>query len=197
MTKHKSQDERRSQILDAAKQCFIRNGYANTRVDDIANEASLSKGGVYFHFKSKRAILDALYEQQRAETAAVVAAVGDGSQDPTQRLTMLATNLLAHFSRAEDQRKFLIVLAEMGIRDPELHQAVRDSHDKYIAALKDNIQHGVDSGSFRNVDALQTAVMLKMLIDGIEQALALGYEIEVPALLATGLDIILNGLLPK
>jgi AcrR family transcriptional regulator len=42
MTKHKSQDERRSQILAAAKRCFIRNGYADTRVDDIAAEAELS-----------------------------------------------------------------------------------------------------------------------------------------------------------
>jgi AcrR family transcriptional regulator len=197
MTKHKSQDERRGQILTAAKTCFIRNGYANTRVDDIANEAALSKGGVYFHFKSKRAILDALYEQQRAETMAVVSGVNAANHDPAEQLRALAVGLLLHFNRAEDQRKFLIVLAEMGIRDPDLHQSIRDAHQRYVDALTSQIANGVELGTFRKVDPRQTALLLKMIIDGIEQGLALGYDIDVNALLPAGLDVLLGGLLSR
>lgn len=194
MTKHKSQDERRSQILAAAKRCFIRNGYADTRVDDIAAEAELSKGGIYFHFKSKRAILDALQSEQQAETMRLVDTAGRVEGGAIEQLRSLATQLLNHFSMADDRRKFLIVLAEMGIRDPQLHNMVLTGHSRYVESLTKQVQAGIDEGAFREVDAAQAALLLKLIIDGIEQALALGYQVDVPALLFQGLDIILNGL---
>jgi AcrR family transcriptional regulator len=194
MTKHRSQDERRTQILQAARVCFIRRGYAETRVDDIAEEAGLSKGGIYFHFKSKRAILDALYADQQRQTRELLDLNLQLEGSPADQLRALATGLLQHFTRAEDQRKFLIVLAEMGIRDPVLMESVNAAHRNYVAALRNQMQAGIALGVFRDVDAHQTAMLLKLLIDGIEQGLALGYDIDVLPLLETGLTVILHGL---
>lgn len=49
-----------AEILDAALALFAERGYANTRIDDIALRAGLSKGGVYNHFDSKDAIFEGL-----------------------------------------------------------------------------------------------------------------------------------------
>jgi len=49
----------RSQLLDAARTVFSRQGYAGTTVDDIAEAAGVSKGSFYFHFATKE---DALLE---------------------------------------------------------------------------------------------------------------------------------------
>ena len=49
MSKKNSKD----QILKAAMKIFVVNGYSETRMDDIANGAGLSKGAVYHHFSSK------------------------------------------------------------------------------------------------------------------------------------------------
>lgn len=48
------------QVLDAAQVVFGERGYGATRIDDIAQHAGLSKGGVYAHFDSKEAIFEAL-----------------------------------------------------------------------------------------------------------------------------------------
>jgi AcrR family transcriptional regulator len=45
--------ERRKQIMDAALTCFTRKGYTNTTMDDIVAESGLSKGALYWYFKSK------------------------------------------------------------------------------------------------------------------------------------------------
>lgn len=58
-----SPEERIPQILDAALVAFSRQGYAATRMDDIAREAGLSKGGLYAHFDSKDAIFKALLDR--------------------------------------------------------------------------------------------------------------------------------------
>lgn len=57
------------QILDAALQAFANEGYAATRIDDIARLAGLSKGGIYTHFKSKDEIFEALLTRSLAPRA--------------------------------------------------------------------------------------------------------------------------------
>jgi AcrR family transcriptional regulator len=52
--------ERRQDILNAALTCFARRGFYQTTMDDIVAEAGLSKGGVYVHFDSKKALFQSL-----------------------------------------------------------------------------------------------------------------------------------------
>ena len=64
---HKSSSTRQ-QILDAAVQCIVKIGYANTTTMMIAKEAGLSRGATLHHFPSKldiiKATVDFLYEKR-------------------------------------------------------------------------------------------------------------------------------------
>ena len=53
----------RQRILDAALSVFARKGFHDTRIDDIADEAESSKGGVYFHFPGKEQLFLALIDE--------------------------------------------------------------------------------------------------------------------------------------
>ena len=53
-------DQRRHQILDAATAVFSRLGFERARMDDIAEEAGVSKGALYLYYKSKDAIIATL-----------------------------------------------------------------------------------------------------------------------------------------
>src|ERR671923_115913 len=59
-------DERKSQILNAAEGVFTKKGFDEARMDDIAEQTSLSKGTLYLYFKSKDeliiAILDRMFQ---------------------------------------------------------------------------------------------------------------------------------------
>src|SRR5205085_9776560 len=55
--------QRHERILDAATRVFANKGYHATLVDEIAEEAHTSKGGVYFHFPNKQAIFLALLDR--------------------------------------------------------------------------------------------------------------------------------------
>lgn len=197
MTKHKSQDERREQILEAAMECFIRNGYAHTRVDDIANEAGLSKGGIYFHFGSKKEIFDAVQDMEIERTMRAVIEANASQDSAVGKIEALARQLLINFSSNEEHRKFLIVLAEMGIRNPEVRERVVSSHETYLQVMTAQIQAGIDAGEIRDVKPAIAALVLKLLMDGIEQAFALGYNIDIDGLVSDGLDILVNGLRPR
>ncbi|MBN2163970.1 MAG: TetR family transcriptional regulator [Pontiellaceae bacterium] len=55
--------ETRKQILDAALDVFSRKGYSRTTFVDIAQQLDLTKGAVYWHFKSKTDLLVTLIEE--------------------------------------------------------------------------------------------------------------------------------------
>jgi TetR/AcrR family transcriptional regulator, transcriptional repressor for nem operon len=67
-------DTTRQQILRAASHQFARRPYHEVGLDDILAEAELTKGAMYFHFRSKHALAVAIVEER---TAAGTAAVQD------------------------------------------------------------------------------------------------------------------------
>jgi AcrR family transcriptional regulator len=59
----KTADERRHEILDAAEKLFSTKGFDATSTNDILEEVGIARGTLYYHFKSKEAIMDALIER--------------------------------------------------------------------------------------------------------------------------------------
>ena len=61
-------EERKNQIIQAAMKVFSRQGFNEARMDDIVTESGLSKGALYWYFKSKDeiiiAILDRMFERE-------------------------------------------------------------------------------------------------------------------------------------
>ena len=72
--------ERKSQILEAAIKVFSRMGLDQARMDDIVAESGLSKGALYWYFKSKdeitAAILDSLFTREMTELQGLLEADG-------------------------------------------------------------------------------------------------------------------------
>lgn len=54
----------RKQILDASLRLFSERGFARTTVRDIAQAADITDAAIYYHFQSKRDVLDALVEER-------------------------------------------------------------------------------------------------------------------------------------
>ncbi|MBC8402800.1 MAG: TetR/AcrR family transcriptional regulator, partial [Candidatus Marinimicrobia bacterium] len=50
------EDQRRKQILEAALDVIVEKGYEKSRIDDIARVSGLSKGAIYWYYKSKKEV---------------------------------------------------------------------------------------------------------------------------------------------
>jgi AcrR family transcriptional regulator len=62
---------RRQQILDAARECFLRKGLHDTSMQDLIAEAGLSVGAVYRYFPSKADIIAAIADEVIGKLATV------------------------------------------------------------------------------------------------------------------------------
>lgn len=73
----KEAEERRNEILDAADILFGQKGFDATSTNDILEKVGIARGTLYYHFKSKEDILDALikrYQEQIINAARAIAA---------------------------------------------------------------------------------------------------------------------------
>ena len=92
----KEANVRRSEILDVAERLFGTKGFDGTSTTDILNEIGIARGTLYYHFKSKEDILDALIERMTGSLVAKASEiVRDKDMPVLQRLTlmMLALNV--------------------------------------------------------------------------------------------------------
>ena len=68
MSENLPKEERKSQIMEAAMKVITRKGFSNTRMDDIVNEAGMSKGAIYHHYQGKKDIFLALIGHWETQT---------------------------------------------------------------------------------------------------------------------------------
>lgn len=73
----KEAEVRKNEILDAADELFGQKGFDGTSTNDILEKVGIARGTLYYHFKSKEEIMDALIERysiRLLETAKEIAA---------------------------------------------------------------------------------------------------------------------------
>src|SRR4029079_18351652 len=95
--------DRRNEILDAARRCFVRSGFHAASMQEICAEAGMSPGNLYRYFVSKEALIAGICERDRAEVAAEFAAA-DLSQGVFKVIEGLAHH---HFSERPDEQVLL------------------------------------------------------------------------------------------
>lgn len=77
-------DARRSQILGAARRCFLHNGFHETSMQDLFAEAGMSSGAVYLYFASKNDVILAIAEENMRDVLETVH--GLAANPPTESL---------------------------------------------------------------------------------------------------------------
>lgn len=160
----------RRRILDAAAEAFMRSGFANTTIDDIAHDVGATKGLVYYHFRSKFDIFLAVYEEGMRRVRERVEPHADGH--PTGRDRLVAMSVAHELNLMEDLAYHHVVhqavRGEMSTalkaRQRDALLALNELRGDYERMFRRVVAQGVDDGSLRRVDAtLATRVLLSNL----------------------------------
>ncbi|RNL63472.1 TetR family transcriptional regulator [Zhongshania marina] len=89
----------RARILDAAGKLFASQGITRTRLTDVANEAGVTRGAIYWHFKDKEALIEAMMDSVGAPTDAALEALSNTQKHEIVSLNMLKEVIVDAFER--------------------------------------------------------------------------------------------------
>lgn len=140
-------DERRDNILDAARTVFGRRGYHAASTSEIAAVAGCSEPTLYKHFGSKQDLfVAALQHTGQAVKARVVAAVS-GAEHPMAALAEVSAELLTDPKWAELMR--MRALAISMAEDPAIGAALRTSMLHHSATTAGVMREAQQKGDVR------------------------------------------------
>ena len=92
----------REALLDAAEHAFRERGVARTSLAEVAAAAGMTRGAVYWHFRDKADLFEALCERVQLPMEAMHASAGAIRQkDPLGALRMLAVDTASRGSRRD------------------------------------------------------------------------------------------------
>jgi AcrR family transcriptional regulator len=161
MATHEPPEVRRAQILEAALDCFGRKGLHAAKMDDIVESSGLSKGAIYWHFKSKDEIFLALFDRFEEELLAEWDAAPQTDAVQTLRRTgeIALTRLLAMRPLLEAWTEFL--------RHPKSRRRMAQIYRRTRARLAGAIRDGIASGQIGECDPDHVAGALTGLVEGL------------------------------
>jgi TetR/AcrR family transcriptional regulator, cholesterol catabolism regulator len=142
----KSQD-RKVEILDAALTLFVKKGFHRTSIQDIADAAGITKGGLYHHLKSKEEILFSLHERFISEGNSKLKSIEEESLPTEEKLVKL---LKAHLEIIRDfMDEITIFYKEYNNNlSPENYKIVLDKRDEYERIFVNVLEEGRINGVF-------------------------------------------------
>ena len=189
----------RSAVLKSALSVFSAKGYAAATLDDVASAAKVTRGAIYWHFKSKADLYNTLVEELSARGASVVQqAVSEGGT----LIDILRRVFISQCALIEDDKEARAVmelaLFKTGL-DPELQAGRKkqiEAGNALIAGIADAMKMGVSQGVLR--DGMDPTDMARAFIafenGAIQQWLASPKSFSLKKSAESFADILIEGL---
>jgi AcrR family transcriptional regulator len=143
-----SSPDRREEVLAAAAECFMRRGYEQTSMDDVAEALGATKGRVYHHFRSKPDLFFEVYRRAMAILMHAVEPTLAAGGNAAQRLAGMAkAHTLAMMETRTFQRSLTagVDLYRFGKTSPE-HKAVLEELMGLRFVYEDLYRHTFEAG---------------------------------------------------
>lgn len=201
--KQREKENRRSEILNAARRVFGEKGYKNAAITDIAMEAQLSPGTLYLYFKNKEELYTTLSVDMLEDmTEEIKNVTAESSLSIEEKLFRVNEIFLETY---ETDSKVLINIFHLQSGEalnrlsPEVIQKIKDISSNSHKALASIIQEGMDQGIFRTEHPVAIADIIWGNFSGIVLWVESKYRLNqrknfVKMTLETGFDIFLEGL---
>jgi AcrR family transcriptional regulator len=142
---------RHERILDAALNVFSSRGYRDASVDDVAEAAETSKGGIYFHFPGKQAIFLALLERSADLLLSRIVEAVEAEHDPVARADAALCAVLKLFGAHRAlARLFLVETLGAG---PEFQARMASVNARFMAFIRQSLDEAVRQGAIAPLDS--------------------------------------------
>lgn len=201
MTRAQQKAQRPQEIMEAAFEEFSINGFAATRLDDIAKRLGISKGTIYLYFPTKEALFEAMAHHHSQPFKEVLAKVDSFKGNNADRLRQL---LLFAFEKISNNKKIQQMLRLSLTEGTRLPEIVDRHYEEFVAPLAETIGKilaaGIAEGEFRQSCA---ATMPEVIMSSIMHMMILNItamgrrNLDKQALIDAHLDLTLHGLLVK
>jgi len=164
----------RNRILTVAEQLILQQGYSGTAIDQIIENASITKGGFFYHFEGKRDLAKQLMIRFLKEDKEIfdnlVNRANSLSEDPLQRILILLNlyaELVAELPKGHPGCLVASYIYEQQQFDPEIYKIAQKGMLDWKESFEILLQHAAEKYSpTLEIDLGEVSDMLTTVFEG-------------------------------
>jgi AcrR family transcriptional regulator len=157
----------RQEIIEAAERVFVKNGFVNTTIEQVAQEAEFSVGAIYKFFENKEQLCQSVVDNIINEFSIAFEKEILVQPNPVDALISLIKLRLYHVEKHGGFFRHLMEL-KPGARvlpDMAIPERWRGVYDEYLKKLSGIFQKAIDKGWIRKTNPLHAAVAMEGVIN--------------------------------
>jgi len=189
--------EVRTEIITVARKVFSRNGYRKTTMEEIAHAAKMGKSSMYYYYKSKEEIFEAVVVREAQELKYKLERVVNSGKSPMDRLKDYFMFRLYHQKTVSN---FYAVLNEDFLEQMKFVKRIRSKfEEEEYKMVYDILDRGIREGDFVINNPEIGAVAFTTMLKGLELPLFLNKytRAEKERLLEGLIQVVFYGLIKR
>jgi len=191
-------DRRKEQIMNAALSVVVAKGYDQSRMDDIVEKSQLSKGAIYWYYKSKEEVYLSLVDYWFVQYSSGVVDTLKQQESASDQLKALFDFFIEQFDKNPTTFKLLVEFWRLAGLNPDFNAKLQQIYSDFLEYIIEIIKVGVANGEFKNVEPRITALSILINIEGINWFTLFDKSgVEAHEYIDTISNFILNGLKKK
>ncbi len=183
----------RLKIMASAAKVFSEKGFSEASVKDIADDAGIAKGTIYYYVDKKEDLLIMLVQFGQARLFSKIEKGMGKAATASEKIEIMIRNHLKIMKVVGPIMPFFV--QNLVIYDSKLREVMAGFRERLLDIMAAIIEEGIASGEFRPVDPKKSAVAIAgMVIGQLMQHKVFAGKINTKEILETTIDIAIKGL---
>ena len=191
-------EKRKIQIINSSLIIALEKGYENSRMDDIVAHSKLSKGTIYYYYKSKKDLYLSLVDFWFIEYSTGILDTINTKESASDQLIALFSYFVNQYEKSPSTFKLMIEFWRMSRLDKDFNCKLQKIYTQFLDYIAEIILTGIDNEEFKDVNPRITALSILINIEGIKWFTVFeNSDVEAHEYMETITKFILKGLRKK
>jgi AcrR family transcriptional regulator len=206
--KEREKEQRRQEIISAAEKVFFKKGVDVATMDDVAEQAELSKATLYLYFTSKEEIYSAIFSKSQKALFKIIEKATVKVTDTREKIAAFLSAFISFQKKNPEyfEAFFYFLTKDLVIYEQDCYvKQRRESGQEFLSNWVNLLQKGKDEGLIReNLNEIPVALILWMQLIGflkiypkLNKTLNKEFNVTEESILADYFELIFNGMIRK
>lgn len=171
MSNHRNEqiESKKEKIIKYAFDLFAEKGYSETSVDDIVKASGISKGGIYYYFKSKEDIFLEIAKDRLRQRHSVINDSENTDSSKKKIINYIKWTLTGFLDeKIQKMSRFTFEFWSVLSRNPNMEHKAKERYEIFYDILAEIFEEGIDKGEFKeDIDIESMVYIILSTMDGI------------------------------
>jgi AcrR family transcriptional regulator len=206
--KEREKEQRRQEIISAAEKVFFKKGIENSTMDDVAEQAELSKATLYLYFSSKDEIYSAIFSKSQEQLFQAIKNATDELTETRDKISEFISTFISFQKKNPDyfEAFFYFLTKDIGNVEKDCYvDERRNSGKEFLSDWAKLVQQGKKEKLIReDLNEIPVAMILWMQLIGflkiyprLKKSLQMEFDVNEDQIFSEYFELIFNGMFRK